>query len=49
VTPANNIAFYREKLEKKTVANTISKYDNFYWYNYNTISAFWHCHSFSFG
>ena len=32
---ASNIAFHREKLETKIVANiTISKYRNFSWYNY---------------
>ena len=41
---AGNIAFYREQLEKKIVANMISKYR--LWYSYYSLSSFMHGHSF---
>ena len=41
---ADNIAFHRENLEKKIVANMISKYRNFSWFNYYSISSFLHGH-----
>jgi len=43
---ACNIAFFLEKQEKKIVANMISKYRNFSWNNYYSISSLLHGHSF---